>query len=257
MIALVTGASSGIGRDIARSLARHGINVILTARRRDRLSELKEELVRSYGVKVMYIAADLSVKEQCLALYDKVKKYNIDILVNNAGFGVFGKLTETELEQELEMLDVNVRAFHMLFKLFLRDFEKRGFGYILNTASAAGFIPGPWFSSYYASKAYIVRMTQAVHEELRASGSRVRVSMLCPGPVETEFTRRAGVRFSMPAANSEKLAETAVRDMFAGKLLICGSPLLKAGLYLGKLVPDSLMAFGTGLMQSAREKYER
>ncbi len=257
MIALVTGASSGIGRDIARSLAKHGINVILTARRRDRLSELKEELTREYGVKVMYITADLSREEQCFALYNKVKKYNIDILINNAGFGVFGKFTQTELAQELEMLDVNVKAFHILFKLFLSDFEKRNFGFILNTASAAGFIPGPWFSSYYASKAYIVRMTQAVREELRASRSGVSVSMLCPGPVETEFTRRAGVRFSMPAVNSEKLAETAVREMFAGKPIICGSSLLKAGLYLGKLVPDSLMAFGTGLMQSAREKYER
>ncbi len=257
MIALVTGASSGIGRDIARSLAKHGINVILTARRRDRLSELKEELTREYGVKVMYITADLSREEQCFALYDRVRKYNIDILINNAGFGVFGKFTQTELAQELEMLDVNVKAFHILFKLFLSDFEKRNFGFILNTASAAGFIPGPWFSSYYASKAYIVRMTQAVREELRASRSGVSVSMLCPGPVETEFTRRAGVRFSMPAVNSEKLAETAVREMFAGKPVICGSSLLKAGLYLGKLVPDSLMAFGTGLMQSAREKYER
>ncbi len=257
MIALVTGASSGIGRDIARSLAKHGINVILTARRRDRLSELKEELVEKYGVKVKCITADLACKEQCFALYEKVKKYEIDILINNAGFGVFGKFTETDAEQEMEMLDVNVRAFHILFKLFLRDFEKRGGGYILNTASAAGFLPGPWFSSYYASKAYIVRMTQAVAEELRVSRSSVSVSMLCPGPVETEFTRRAGVRFSMPAVNSADLAETAVREMFAGKLMICGSPLLKAGIYLGKLVPDRLLAFGAGLMQSSREKYEQ
>ena len=167
MIALVTGASSGIGRDIARSLAKHGINVIITARRRDRLAELKEELTTKYGVKVMCISADLSDEKQCIKLYNTVKKYNIDILINNAGFGVFGKFCDTDLESELGMLNVNVRAFHILFKLFLKDFRERGCGYILNTASAAGFLPGPYFSSYYASKAYVVRMTQAVAEELK------------------------------------------------------------------------------------------
>lgn len=167
MLALVTGASSGLGRDIARSLARHGVNVIITARRRDRLSELKNELTKEFGVKVLCITADLNDEEQVFKLYDKVKKYNIDILVNNAGFGVFGEFASTDLNRELQMLDVNVRAFHILFKLFLRDFKKRDFGFILNTASMAGFMPGPCFSSYYASKAYVVRMTQAVAEELR------------------------------------------------------------------------------------------
>ena len=132
MIALVTGASSGIGRDIARSLASHGINVIITARRRDRLIELKNELTEKYGVKVMFIAADLSKENQVFALYNKVRKYNIDILINNAGYGVFGDFTETNLERELDMLDVNIKAFHILFKLFLRDFKRRDCGYILN-----------------------------------------------------------------------------------------------------------------------------
>jgi hypothetical protein len=254
MIALVTGASSGIGRDIARSLAKHGINVIITARRRDRLEELKKELVGKYGVKVMYIAADLSDEKQCKELYNRVKKYNIDILINNAGFGVFGEFSETDLDRELDMLDVNVRAFHILFKLFLKDFKKRNFGYILNTASAAGFIPGPWFSSYYASKSYVVRMTQAVAEELRAQRSHVRVSMLCPGPVDTEFFDRAQVKFAMPPVSSEDLAERAVREMFGGKLMICPNFAQELAIYLGKLVPDRILAFGAGLMQSYRER---
>ena len=232
MIALVTGASSGIGRDIARSLAKHGINVIITARRRDRLIELKEELTRKYGVKVMYIAADLTDENQCFRLYEQVKKYNIDILVNNAGFGVFGEFAETNLEQELDMLDVNIKAFHILFKLFLKDFIKRDCGFILNSASMAGFFPGPLFSSYYASKAYIVRMTQAVAEELHARHSNVRVSMLCPGPVATEFSERARVRFSIPPVSSEKLAETAVRNMFGGSLIITPNALQKTGIIL-------------------------
>lgn len=255
MIALITGASSGIGRDIARELAKRGINVIITARRRDRLKELKDELIREYGIKAMYIAADLSDVKQCLRLYERVKKYNIDILINNAGFGVFGEFTETRLENELNMIDVNIKAFHILFKLFLRDFKKRDCGYILNTASAAGFLPGPWFSSYYASKAYIVRMTQAVAEELRAKRSNVKVSMLCPGPVATEFSERARVKFAVPPVSSSKLAETAVREMFRGSLLICPSALQKAGIYLGKLVPDSVLAFGAGLIQSSRKRF--
>lgn len=254
MIALVTGASSGIGRDIARSLARHGINVIITARRRDRLEELKEELVKDFGVRVHIIAADLADKKQCVELHRRVKKYNIDIFVNNAGFGVFGEFTDTDLDRELDMLDVNVKAFHTLFKLFLEDFKKRDYGYILNTASSAGFFPGPHFSSYYASKAYVVRMTQAVHEELRAAHSHVSVSMLCPGPVKTEFMDKARVDFSVPPQSSEYVAEYAVREMFAGKLTIVPSNMLKAGIVLGKVVPDSVLAFFAGKIQSRRER---
>lgn len=254
MIALVTGASSGIGRDIARSLAKHGINVIVTARRHDRLAELKKELIEQYGVKVMCISADLSKENQVLKLYDSAKKYNIDILINNAGFGVFGEFTETDLERELDMLDVNVKAFHILFKLFLQDFKRRGCGYILNTASVAGFLPGPLFSSYYASKAYIVRMTQAVAEELRVDHSGVHVSMLCPGPVSTEFSETARVKFRSFSANSEKLAEHAVREMFAGKLLICESSFHKAMILALKGLPDNVLAFFARLIQVARER---
>ncbi len=254
MIALVTGASSGIGRDIARSLAQHGINVIITARRLDRLKELKEELIRDYGVKVQIIAADLADTKQCIELHRRVKKYDIDIFVNNAGFGVFGEFTESELSRELEMLDVNVKAFHTLFKLFLQDFKKRDYGFILNTASSAGFLPGPFFSSYYASKAYIVRMTQAVHEELRRERSNVSLSMLCPGPVGTEFMDKARVDFSMPPLDSRFVAEYAVRQMFAGELTIVPSPVMKAGIYLGRLVPDFILAFFAGKFQSRRER---
>lgn len=255
MVALVTGASSGIGRDIARSLARHGVNVILTARRRDRLIELKKELIEEFGVKVMYIAADLNDEKQVFKLYEKVKKYNIDIFINNAGFGVFGEFTETDLSRELEMINVNIKAFHILFKLFLRDFKKRDFGYILNTASLAGFMPGPCFSSYYASKAYIVRMTQAVAEELRAAKSNVHVSMLCPGPVATEFSSTARVKFRTPPADSEKTAERAVKEMFGGSLMINDNAFSTAMVYLSKLVPDSVLAFCARLFQSGRERF--
>lgn len=254
MIALVTGASSGIGRDIARSLAKHGISLILTARRRDRLSELKHELINRYGVKVKCITADLSKEEQVFGLYDAVKKYDVDILINNAGFGVFGEFTETNIERELDMLNVNIRANHILFKLFLRDFKKRDIGFILNTASAAAFYPGAYFSSYYASKAYLMRMTYAVAEELRRCGSHVKVTMLCPGPVATEFSETANVKFLIPPYPSAKLAEHAVREMFGGTTLITETKFHKAFIHLTNIVPERFKAFCTGFMQSRRQK---
>lgn len=254
MIALVTGASSGIGRDIARTLAEYGINVIITARRADRLQELKSELTEKYGVKVKAITADLADTKQCIELHRRVRKYNIDILVNNAGFGVFGEFTDTDLDRELNELDVNVKAFHTLFKLFLQDFKKRDYGFILNTASSAGFFPGPCFSSYYASKAYVVRMTQAVHEELRVAHSHVSVSILCPGPVHTEFMDKARVNFSIQPQSSELVASYAVRKMFERQFLIVPSLAMKAMILLGKHVPDSMLAFIAGQIQSRRER---
>lgn len=254
MIALVTGASAGIGRDIARSLAKHGINLIITARRRDRLQELKDELTREYGVMVKIITADLADEKQCIELHRRVQKYNIDIFVNNAGFGVFGEFTETDLDRELRMLEVNIRAVHILFKLFLKDFTKRNSGYILNTSSSAGFYPGPMFSSYYASKAYVLRMTQAVYEELRARRSNVSVSVLCPGPVSTEFSDRAGVSFALPPQSSEYVAEYAVREMFGGRLIICPSPLIRLSKTASRFVPDKAVAFLARLIQSYREE---
>lgn len=254
MIALVTGASAGIGRDIARSLARHGINLIITARRKDRLQELKEELTTLYGVKVKCITADLSDAKQCIELHKRVQKHNIDIFINNAGLGVFGEFTETDLDRELQMIDVNIKAFHILFKLFVKDFAKRGSGYIMNTASSAGFYPGPMFSSYYASKAYVLRMTQAVYEELRARRSGVYISALCPGPVQTEFLDKAGVSFAMPPQSSEYVAEYAVREMFGGKLLITTSPMIGISKTLSRFAPDKLVAYAARLIQSHREE---
>ncbi|MFR0872015.1 MAG: SDR family NAD(P)-dependent oxidoreductase [Oscillospiraceae bacterium] len=252
MIALVTGASSGIGRDIARSLAKHGINVIITARRRDRLEKLKKELTETYGVKVHIIAADISDMAQCRELHRREEVQHRHFR-KQRGLRRF-MTTDTDLDRELAELDVNVKAFHTLFKLFLQDFRKRDYGYILNTASSAGFFPGPHFSSYYASKAYVVRMTQAVHEELRAARSHVSVSMLCPGPVNTEFMDKARVDFTVPPQSSEFVAEYAVRQMFAGQLTIVPSPVMKAGIILGRLVPDCILAHFAGLIQSRRER---
>ena len=161
MKALVTGASSGIGREIAKVLAERGYDLILTARRADRLRALADEL----PVKVEVIPADLTDRAQVMGLWELVKDQDIDILVNNAGRGLFGPFDETDLDIELSMLEVNIVALHILTKLFLPKMKARGRGHILNVASSAAFLPGPLLSSYYASKAYVLRLTEAIHEE--------------------------------------------------------------------------------------------
>lgn len=237
MKALITGASSGIGRDMAKILSEKGCGLILAARRQDRLEQLQKELPG--GARI--IRADLSDEGECLRLYEQVKQENIDILINNAGFGVFGPFDETGLPRELKMIDTNIRAVHILMKLFLKDMKARGSGYILNVASSAAFLPGPLLSSYYASKAYVLRLTQAVYEELRRSGSAVHVSALCPGPVDTEFNDVAQVKFGIPGMQSRAVAEYALKQMFAGRLVIVPGARMKAALFFSRFVPEKAL----------------
>ena len=139
MLALITGASSGIGRDMARILSKKGYDLILVARRKERLLELKKEL----DTKVTTIAMDLSIEKNNYELYEKVKSKKIDVLINNAGFGLFGEFVKTEIDTELKMIDLNIKSYHILTKLFLQDFVRRDAGYILNVCSSAGFMAGP------------------------------------------------------------------------------------------------------------------
>ena len=164
MLALVTGASSGIGRDIAREIAKRKYDVIIVARNEKALQELKEELEREYKVKVYIKIIDLTGRDNCIKLYNEVKAEfkDIDVLVNNAGLGTCGRFTDTRLEKEEQIINTNITALHILMKLFLKDMSKRNKGYIMNVASIAGFMPGPLMATYYASKAYVIRLTQAV-----------------------------------------------------------------------------------------------
>ena len=169
--ALVTGASSGIGREIARDLSARGFRVILSARREERLRDLASEL----GDNTRVIVCDVSDREECLRLYEETKSEKISVLVNCAGFGAVGSFDELPLDTELKMIDTNVTAVHMLTKLFLKDFVAADRGYIMNIASSAGLMyGGPMMATYYASKAYVVSLTSAIYEELRARNSRVR-----------------------------------------------------------------------------------
>lgn len=237
MKALVTGATSGIGKKIAENLSGRGWELILTGRNKAVLEEMQERLG-----KCEIITADLSKKSEVIKVYEFCREKNVDMLVNNAGFGVFGRFSETDLDRELDMLSVNITAVHMLMKLFLRDFRERDKGIILNVASSAAYLTGPLMSSYYASKSYVLKLSAAVAEELRREGSKVKISVLCPGPVDTEFNNRAGVSFSMKPVSADYAAECGIKAALSGKLIAVPGFMIRLGTIGAKMLPHKLLA---------------
>ena len=237
MKALLTGASSGIGRDMARVLARYGIDLILVARRINRLQELKQAL----PVHVDIICMDLSDETNCRMLYERTRYEQIDILINNAGFGLGGAFVDTDLERELEMINTNIKAVHILTKFFLKDFVEKDYGYILNVASSAAFLPGPLMATYYSTKAYVRQLSLSIDKELRKAGSHVYISALCPGPVQTEFSQVAKVTFAMKGKTSMEVAKQGIDEMFAQHRQIIPGSLMKVSYMLTKLLPLALL----------------
>lgn len=211
MKALITGASSGIGRDMSRVLAEKGCDLVLVARSKDKLEEIQDELITKYNSKVKIVEMDLSNIDNCKKLYED--NQDIDLLINNAGFGDCGDFTKTSLDKELNMIDTNIKAYHILMKLYLTDMKKNDRGHILNVASIAGFMPGPLMATYYATKSYVVRLSEGVREELKKDKSNVKISVLCPGPVATNFNKIANVRFSLKEANSYDVAKYAINHL--------------------------------------------
>lgn len=254
MKALITGASSGLGRDMARILSERGYDIIAVARRKERLLELANELKTNVEI----IVADVTDIEECKRLAERAGE--VDVFINNAGFGVFGDFCETDLDRELNMLDTNVRAVHILTKLFVKEFEKRNSGYIMNVASLAAFFPGPLFGAYYASKAYVLRITQAVAEELRRKRSKVKICALCPGPVHTEFGDVARVSFGTGSEKSGKIivltsrdvANYAIKRMFSGKQVIIPGFIMKVAAFLRHILPDKILARIACMIQSEK-----
>ncbi|MDD6279082.1 MAG: SDR family oxidoreductase [Oscillospiraceae bacterium] len=249
MKALITGATSGIGLSMARILAGKGWELILTGRNTDILQKLKKELKTSTEV----ITADLSDKNEVFRVYEFCREKSVDMLVNNAGYGVFGKFDETDLDDELNMINVNITALHILTKLFLRDFKRRDSGIILNVASSAGFLTGPLLSSYYASKNYVVRLSLAIAEELRRENSNVSITLLCPGPVNTNFNRRAGVTFSVKPISPDYAAEYALKKAFARKLIAIPTLTVQAGVFASRFIPHKLLSAVTYNIQKRKE----
>ena len=269
MWALVTGASSGIGRDMARYLYSLGYSIIIVARNDNKLEELKQELEKNNSKninnkentnfvmkkangklenndevneqQIIVISEDLSKAENCKKLYEKTKHIKIDLLVNNAGFGVFGNFSETDLEKEINLINTNITAVHILTKLYLRDMISRNKGHILNVASIAGMEPGPLMAAYYASKAYVIRLSRAINKELKKQKSNVKISILCPGPVDTNFNNVAKVVFKAPSMPSEKVAKYGIDKALKGKLIIIPGILNKSVRFFSKIVPDCIL----------------
>ena len=233
MKALVTGASSGIGKEIAYYLASLGIDLIIVARNKVDLEKIKKDV----NVNVKIITMDLIIRDNVFKLYDMVKSDDIDILINNAGFGLFGTFDETDLNRELEMIDLNVTTYHILTKLFLIDFLKKDSGYILNVCSSAGFMAGPRLSTYYATKNYITKLTLAINEELRQKKSNVSISALCPGPVNTNFNKVAHGEFAINEISPKYVAKLGIDKMFKKKMLIVPTFKMKLTLFFSRFAP--------------------
>jgi short-subunit dehydrogenase len=254
-LALVTGASAGIGKELARYHAKQGGDVILVARRKEALDALKDELEKEFSVKAHVFTADLSVAGSAEKLYDQVKKANhdIDILINNAGFGGHGKLTDRKLEEDLSMIMVNIVSLVALTHLFAADMAKKGGGQILNVGSTAGFMPGPNQATYFATKAFVNSFSQAVDQELRDKG--VTSTVLCPGYVETEFAHVANLEgtqmVAQRGATAESVATCGYDAMMAKSLVIINETMLSIMLqWIIPLMPRRMvLKLGDDLMK--------
>lgn len=242
--ALVTGASGGIGLEIAKILASRGYSLILAARSGGKLEALKEEWEKSYQIRVQPFVCDLSRQEEVLKLFEYSLAFFPKILINNAGVGKAGYFTELSLKEDLAVLHTDVEAAHMLMKLYLQVAEE---GYVLNTSSLAGFLPGPCMAEYGAAKSYLTSLSRSVNYELKRQGKKVSVSTLCPGPVRTGFDQAAGIRkerkgiFAFGSLSAEKCAEYAVNGMFKRKEIICPGTGAKLMHLFAKVTPVRIL----------------
>ncbi len=245
--ALVTGASSGIGRELAAVLAREGYALVLVARRTEPLRALAEQLERAQGTACVVVGADLGTPEGVAQVTREVEARGLvlEVLVNNAGFGLAGPVASLPAESQLGMIDLNIRALTALTRAFLPGMVARGRGYVLNVASTAAFLPGPLMAVYFASKAYVLSLSNALHEELRGQG--VRVTALCPGYTETEFATRASEHqrprlFGGPlgTGNARQVAEVGYRGMKRGRAVVIPGFLNKLSAWFVRFTPLAL-----------------
>lgn len=250
MKALVTGASSGIGKEIAIYLDKLGYEVILVARNKEKLESVAKTLTHKPKIIVM----DLQQVEDMKSLYVLVKNDDIDILVNNAGFGLCGNFTDIELSKELEMIDINIKAVHILTKLFLKDMKRKNKGYILNVASSAAFESGPLMATYYSTKSYIYRLSEAINYELKKEKVNVHVSCLCPGPVDTNFNNVANVKFAVKPLKADYVAKYAVDKMLKNKMLIIPGLKMKLAKFFGRFLSDKALMRITYRIQKKKIK---
>lgn len=247
MYALVTGATSGIGKEIARLLAKRNIDLILTARREKELNELKTELETAHGIKAVVLPADLSDRAAVVKLHEQASALNPEIVVNNAGFGIVDHFIDIPLDKEIGMIETNIVALHALTKLFARSMEK---GTILNVASMAGFLPTPRMASYAATKSYVYSLSMAVDHELKHVKPSVRVKVLCPGPVDTGFADVAGVTMALKGISAEHCANVAVKGLFSKRRVMIPDWKMRLTKFFLRFAPVSLaLAVSYGLQR--------
>jgi short-subunit dehydrogenase len=254
--ALITGASSGIGRELARLCARDQWPLVLVARHREELRRVAGEVEQAHGVTAKVLPADLSDPAAPQAIFDELARAGTEVeaLVNNAGFATRGPFVETDLEEELRELQVDVVALTHLTKLFLRPMVARGSGKILNVSSTAAFQPGPLMAVYYASKAYVLWFSEALWDELRGTG--VTVTCLCPGPTRTGFAARAGAErtpmFAGGAGDPAAVAEAGYRGLLAGRRVVVPGLMNQVGGWVAQAFPRRWVIAVTRKLNSDR-----
>ena len=251
MYALITGASSGIGFESAKILASKGYDLIITARSVDKLNKLSDEIKSTYNKDVIIIPLDISKKENLDELFNKTKDYEIEVVINNAGLGKVGMFNEVTDDEDYNMININVTAMHMILKHYADVMNK---GYILTVASIASFAPGPKMATYYATKNYIRSYAEAIRFELKKMKKNIGITILAPGPVNTNFNDTANVTFTLKGVAADKCANYAIKRMFKKKKFATPKWSVRAATRLMRILPHRVSMRICYRSQSKKQK---
>lgn len=256
--ALVTGATSGIGKELAKLLANDRYNLVIVARNQEELDQTSTELSQQFGVEVITIAKDLIKPEAPAEVYEavKAKGIQIDVLVNDAGQGQYGLFVETDLDREIDIIQLNIGAYVALTKFYLKEMVARNDGKILNVASVASQMPGPWQSVYHATKAFVLSFTEAIREEVK--GTNVTITALQPGPTDTDFFRKADMENSKivqegSLADPVQVAKDGYEALLAGDDKVISGFKNKVQVAMSNVMPERMVAAATGKQQEPSE----
>ena len=249
MFVVITGATSGIGKELATLYAMEKADLVLTGRRKNELQTIQKNLQETYGNRVEIFVADLSKPEQTRDFYEFASSFDPEVVVNNAGFGVVDYFLQTELEREIQMLETNILSLHRLTKWFSESMSK---GVILNVASMAGFLPTPKMAAYAASKAYVNQFSNAIDYEMKKIKPTLRVLSLCPGPVNTEFAQVAGVHMALKGISARTCAKAAIRGIKSKKRVIIPSVSMKLTRFFLRFVPTGILLAISHRLQSKK-----